>query len=449
MSKSTEAGRARWYPRYVLVDDAVADHPQTRETLASCPNAKVISVSAAEQSGDRQMLADAFGIEQSPENEARLRTLSRQCLLLWETTELTQHMATGPAWERRCYNFLKILPYTGTCTFNCAYCWFKDPVLVPRVNVRFFDFLPDEIDRLEREGHRPLVLTFTHYKTDCFGLEHLTRYCRKGAEFFEDRPGFFIQFLTKSDWVESLLTPPVPKRALVSFSINPELIANDVDLGTASVDERLEAARSLADAGISVAFRIDPMMVFSGWEEAYDELAESLLEALRPTHITLGTPRFQTMDEVRRVAELTPSRRAKGFMADQLDLLADTKPGQSRDTDSENAYFKNMAVSYPDETRLRLYSTALRALHDRDSTLSIGLCEEGPEMWDAVGLAWTGDRSRDCSCNFVVPGARASLTSDDARSLRVLNSDAIVQDARARVPITPPSGGTSLPMAPG
>jgi len=446
VSKSVDDGKARWYPRYLLVDHSVADHPQTLEIIAASRGAKVIGVSAEEKDGDRKILYEAFGIDPAVENEARLRTLSRQCLLLWQTDELTQHMATGPAWERRCFNFLKILPFTGTCTFNCAYCWFKDPVLIPRVNARFFDLLPAEVDRLEREGRRPMVLTFTHYKTDCFGLEHLTGFCRKAADFFETRPGFFIQFLTKSDWVDTLLTPPVPRRALLSFSINPDVITQDVDLGTASVSDRLAAARRVSEAGISIAFRVDPMMVFPGWEAAYDKLAEDLLNAVRPDQITLGTPRFQTMEEVRRVAELTPSRRAKAFMQGQTELLGDNKPGQSLGTDSDAAYFKNMGVSYPDETRIALYKNALRAFTSRDASLNIGLCEEGPEMWDAAGLTWTGDRTRDCSCNFVVPAARETLTSHDNRALVVLQGHAQSEDAKVRA--LNPVIGTALPMAP-
>lgn len=442
------SAKSQWYPRHILVDGDVRDHPSTLEIIAASRGAKVIEVRAGPQATDRTILAEAFGIEATTENESRLRTLSRQCLLLWDTPQLTQHMATGPAWERRCFNFLKILPFTGTCSFNCAYCWFKDPVLIPRVNARFFDRLPEEIDRLEAAGRRPLVLTFTHYKTDCFALEHLTGYCRKAADFFEDRPGFFVQFLTKSDWIETLLEPPVPRQALVSFSINPEAITRDVDLGTASVEQRLDAARRLSAAGISIAFRVDPMMIFADWEAAYERLAEDLLAAVRPDHITFGTPRFQTMDEVRRVAELTPSRRAKKFMEDQAALLGDNKPGQSLSTDSSDAYFKNMGVSYPFETRVALYKNALNVFAARDASLSMGLCEEGPEMWDAVGLEWTGDRSRDCSCNFVIPEARRSLSAEDGRALVVLQNEAQAADAACHAPVMLPTGATPLPMAP-
>jgi hypothetical protein len=189
------------------------------------------------------------------------------------------------------------------------------------------------------------------------------------------------------------------------------------------------------------------MMLFPGWEGAYDRLAADVLDQVRPDQITLGTPRFQTMDEVRRVAELTPSRRAKDFMVAQRGLLTETKPGQSLATDNPNAYFKNMGVSYTHEQRLALYSNALHAFKSRDATLNVGLCEEGPEMWDAVGLPWTGDRTRDCSCNFVAPPARTTLSAADSKALVVLNNHALRNDAACNRGLESPMPGQALPMA--
>lgn len=450
---ATTNERPLWFPRHVLVDKQVASHEVTLAVLERCPDAEVIEIDTAGLP-DRTILAEAFSLDRKPISEQSLRSLSRRCLLLWDTDELTQHMATGPAWERRCYNFVKILPYTGTCSFNCAYCWFKDPVLIPRVNATFFDRLPTLLDDMEAKHQRPRVFTFTHYKTDCFGLEHLTGYCRRAADYFEQRPGFFIQFLTKSSWIDGMLEPPVPRQSLVSFSINPPEIATAVDLGTASLDQRLRAAGRLADAGIAVAFRVDPMLHFPGWEDAYDQLARDVLATLTPTQVTFGTPRFQTLEEVRRVAELTPSRRAKRFMLDQVALMGESKPGESLATDSDKAYFKNMAVSYPTELRLAMYRNAVRAFQQLDPTIPLGLCEEGADMWDAVGLAWSGDRSKDCSCNFVAPGARITLSPEDDQQLDILQQASIKSESACsgRSQTTQPHApttGVSLPMLQG
>jgi spore photoproduct lyase len=183
--------------------------------------------------------------------------------------------------QRRCFNFLKILPYTGTCPYNCAYCWFRDPVLVPRVNVRFFDHLPEQLADLREQGRVPTVFTFTHYKSDCFAIDHLTGYARLVADFFENEPGFVVQFLSKAHHVDSLLDPAPHRGTIVTFSVNAPWISRGIDLGTSSIEERLDAGRRLHQAGIPVMLRIDPMLVFDGWRDGYDELAAAICVTVR------------------------------------------------------------------------------------------------------------------------------------------------------------------------
>ena len=429
-----------WLPQHVLVERSVQEHPTAREILANCQDAIIHIVDAREASDPEILRRSIDGA--SKMDDAQLAALSRRCLFLWESQELTQPMATGPAWERRCYNFTKIMPYIGTCAFNCAYCWFKDPLLLPRVNVAFFDHFGGLLDRLRAEGATPTVFTFTQYKTDCFGLEHLTGFCRRVADVLQNEPGFFVQFLTKSSCVDSLLKAPAPTKALVSFSINPPKIATEVDLGTASLAQRLEAAGRLSDAGYEVALRVDPMMVFPGWQQAYRDLAAEVVRHVRPSQVTFGTPRFQSLEEVTRVAETTPARSARRFMAEQLNLMVESKPGQSLTTDSESAYFKNMAVSYSDDTRLALYRNAVDAFRAIDPGLSLGLCEESATVWEAVGLEWTGDRTKDCSCNFIAPQHLSELTPEDRseverRRVVALQADKTVRSTGGSATMTP------------
>lgn len=412
--------RHEWVPQFIIVDPDVADAALTQEILGNCPRAHVLYEKVQPHESDEALLRRSLQLPAGTAPSA-LTSLSRRSLLLWDWAQLTQPMATGPAWERRCFNFMKILPYVGTCTYNCSYCWFKDPVLIPRVNVRFLERLPKELATLRRAGRTPMVFTFTHYKTDCFGLEHITGLCRKVANVFESEPGFFVQFLTKSNAIDSLLVEPRPTKALVSFSINPPEMATAVDLGTANVPDRIEAARRLAEVGYSVALRIDPMMLFEGWERAYRNLCHSIVETFTPVQVTLGTPRFQTMDEATNVVQTTVSRGARQFMEHQLPLMEVSKPGVT-EQDNPDAYFKSMSVSYSFEDRKRLYSNMVSAFREEAPDVPLGLCEEGPAMWDALSLVWTGDRTKDCSCNFVVPAERAALSPDDvarvARQMR-------------------------------
>lgn len=393
--------RRLWQPDHVLYDRRLADHPIVERILDRCTQADVHVLETVEGMGDDRLLIDTFGLSGTATREKALFSLARRSLLLVDSDELFQQMAAGETMQRRCFNFLKILPYTGTCPYNCAYCWFRDPVLIPRVNVRFFDRLPGQLDRLRREGRVPTVFTFTHYKSDCFALDHLTGYARLAADIFENQPGFIVQFLSKAHYVDSLLDPPPRRGTIVTFSVNAPWISQKIDLGASSIEERLDAGRRLIEAGIPVMLRIDPMMVFDDWQEGYDRLAESILDRFTPEHITIGTPRFQNQGELRKVVKATQNRQARRFMESQQELMSDHKPGAPDADDEYQHYFSNMSVSYGDPTRIALYRHMIDRLRDLAPDLSVGICEEPKEIWETLELPWLGDKSRDCSCNFI------------------------------------------------
>lgn len=411
--------RARpWQPARLIIDKRVADHPMTKRILSRCTTEEhhIVDVPTNAMS-DRQILARTLRLDDDV-SEAKLTALGRTSMLLSFSDQLVQQMAAGPALERRCFNFLKIMPYTGVCPYNCAYCWFKDPVLIPRINVEFFDRLPKVLDELRVARRTPTVFTFTHYKTDCFTMEHLTGMCLDAARFFENSDGFALQFLTKSDFVDCLLVDPVPQKCVVTFSVNAPYIVKNVDLGTPLLSDRLAAARRLSDAGIPVMLRVDPMMIFDGWQRDYKAMVDQILDAFDPEHITLGTPRFQTKDELSVVVNQTSSSRAREFLSGQADLMDVHKPGIPEADGAFASYFANMSVSYDDAVRAELYSFVYNRFRERDPNLSIGLCEEPGSMWSRVGIDWSGDMTTACSCNFVTSTFRTLFSPDE--QLRVL-----------------------------
>lgn len=390
-----------WQPDHVLVQRDLRSHPIVTRILERCRSVDVRDVDAADGIGDGELLTRTFGLGGDAASPKALFALARRSILLVDSEELFQQMASGETMHRRCFNFLKILPYTGTCPYNCAYCWFRDPVLIPRVNVRFFDRLPAQLADLRAQGKVPTVFTFTHYKSDCFAIDHLTGYSGLVADLFEREPGFVVQFLSKAHYVDSLLQSPPRRGTIVTFSVNAHWISDKIDLGASSIAERLEAARRLSSAGIPVMLRIDPMMVFDGWENGYRELAKLIFEHFTPEHITVGTPRFQDSSELEKVVNATMNQEARRFMAIQKGLMSTHKPGTPDANGEYRHYFSNMSVSYDDDTRLSLYRHMVNTLRDHAPGLSVGICEEPKEIWEALGLPWLGDKSRDCSCNFI------------------------------------------------
>lgn len=400
-----------WQPSLVLVDSGVKDNPETLKILGRCDRAAVQIVQSKNGRSDDDLLREVTG-EKSKE---KLGHLARKSLLLFGCSDISQQMASGPVNERRCYNFTKITPYIGVCRASCGYCWFKDAVLIPKVNVQFFEFLPDLIAKYRTKQLNSVVFTFTHYKTDCFSIEHLTGFARKIATIFECNDGFYVQFLTKLHTVDALLKRPPSRGTIVAFSVNAPHVTRSVELGASPLIRRLDAGRRLSEAGIPVILRIDPVWAIGDWKRGYNELTHLISERFVPNQITVGTPRFQSLDELHRVIGAIKEPKTRIILEHEASKMTVSKPG-CPDENGQPHYFKNLSVSYTYEIRRSLYKHIVDSLSQALPTVSIGLCEEPQEMWEACGLSWTCDPAIDCSCNYIPNPITRSLRSSKCKA---------------------------------
>lgn len=387
----------QWMPSRIIIDEAVQNNTESIRILKRCKNIPAYTVRNVSKMTDFEIISTFL----NEKNEDVLSNEARNTLYLTEGAEVDQQMAAGSTKERRCYNFLKILPYKGVCTSTCAYCWFKDRVLLPRINVRFFEYFSQRLKELREQMSDHMVFTFTHYKTDCMAIEHLTGFGERLVKIFEAEPGFYIQFLTKHNNIDFLLRHKPKRGTFVCFSLNAPRLAQIVEIGASTVLQRIEAARKLEEAGFPIFIRIDPMMPIGNWKADYEDLVHLIQSKLTPKHVTVGMPRFQDLEELKRVADRVKNGKARYIMVEQARNMGNHKPGCPQPT-GKTHYFKNMPVSYPNEVRLEMYRHMILLLKEAfGSNLSIGLCEEPSEIWESCGLDWSGDKKRDCSCNFI------------------------------------------------
>jgi spore photoproduct lyase len=82
-----------------------------------------------------------------------------------------------------------------------------------------------------------------------------------------------LELRSKSAQVETLDNDRVAKdQIVVSWSLNPSLIAEKYEFGADSVEKRLDAATRVVRMGYRVAFHLDPVFHFEGWRYAYRQL---------------------------------------------------------------------------------------------------------------------------------------------------------------------------------
>ena len=148
---------------------------------------------------------------------------------------------------------------------------------------------------------------------------------------------------------------------IVSFSVNSRQAARRHEKGAAPVTERVKAAAELKGRGWRIRMRIDPMIMGFDYGWIIGEV-----KGLAPERVTLGTLRAEP-NLFRHIGD--------GLLKD---LEAPAREGG--------------LARYPKERRVGMYREAVRELL---AVCPVALCEETPDVWDALGL---DKDAKPCNC---------------------------------------------------
>ena len=293
------------------------------------------------------------------------------CIVRERKTRFVDILRTTPT-DTVCPNFF-VLSHANGCTFSpqCSYCYLKSSLWHVQEQQAFGNTgkLLDEVrawiakDRLEsyvlNTGNLSDSLCFEPFRPL---IRELVELFRSAAEAKGRQHALLL--VTKGGRVECkpLLDAKPCRNVIVSFSVNSRKAAARYERGAATVRRRLLAAAELKRQGWRVRIRIDPMI--AGYD--YKWVIEQV-RGLAPERVTLGTLRAEP-NLKRRIGNgifsaLEPSKRPNGL------------------------------ARYPKAVRLAIYGQAVAALA---GVCSIGLCEETPDIWEAVGLD-TAEKA--CNCN--------------------------------------------------
>jgi spore photoproduct lyase len=270
-----------------------------------------------------------------------------------------------------CPNFY-VLAHANGCAFQpqCNYCYLKSSfwyLKEQRVYANTEKLLEEVREWIGREGLETYMLNAGNL-SDSLVFEgvrpligSLVELFRREAERKGRRHTLLLVTKTGLDAARRLAEQAPSARVIVSFSLNSPQAARIYERGAPPVEERLEAARLLRSRGWRVRIRIDPMI--RGFDYAW---LGARVRELRPERLTLGCLR----------AERSLLRIGEGEVFDGLIPVQEERA----------------LARYPVPTRLRLYRQAAPGL---PPGTSLGLCEETPEIWTAVGL---DARNPSCNC---------------------------------------------------
>lgn len=179
------------------------------------------------------------------------------------------------------------IPLATGCMGHCHYCYLQT-TLGSKPYLRTYVNLEDIFQQAEKyiEERKPEITRFEAACTsDIVGIDHLTHSLKRAIEFFGQTELGRLRFVTKFHHVDHLLDAKHNGHTRFRFSLNSRYVIKNFEPGTSSFDQRIEAAKKVANAGYPLGFIVAPLYMHEGWEEGYFELFQRLSEALKDEYI--------------------------------------------------------------------------------------------------------------------------------------------------------------------
>ncbi len=177
-----------------------------------------------------------------------------------------------------------LVPYTSSgCTAACMYCY-----LVCNYNkcayLRLFVNREKMLEKIIKTAEKAdKELTFEIGSNSDLILENtITNNLVWTIENFKDSKKGELTLPTKFSMVEPILGLDHQGKITIRMSVNPKEIINRVELGTSSLEKRIQAINQLKEAGYKTGILIAPVIMIEDWKQKYHDLIKELEAKLTP-----------------------------------------------------------------------------------------------------------------------------------------------------------------------
>lgn len=273
--------------------------------------------------------------------------------------------------KTRCCN-LETLDAVKQCGYGCSYCSIQS--FYDKGRIYFVSNLREKLQELDREMEEKRTESDLYSRLRHIGTgqssDSLMWGNRNGlleelSAFAARNPEVILELKTKSAGSSWLEKQPQPPNILATWSLNPQIIISSEEHLTASLDERLAAARRCADRGIPVGFHFHPMVRFKEWKREYGQLFTRLQEEFSPDEVV--TISFGTLTFIKPVIKQLRQRKLKSKI---LQMPTEEIAGK---------------LSYPLSQKEEMFSFAYNAFAPSwKEQVFFYLCMEDIRLWEPV-----------------------------------------------------------------
>lgn len=303
---------------------------------------------------------------------------SKRTLMIGHTSSFVGTFDGQLGQSVRCCPYFKLVPLSNGCPYYCTYCY------LAFVYRKFSPFIKLNINhetmltQIKKAAAKSTGIADFNMgeMLDSLALDHITNLTTKLIPFFNNIPNANLMLLTKSSNIDNLLSIAPTKNTVISWSLSSEPAIKQYEIGTATLNQRVNAAQTCQNHGYRIRFRIDPGILHDNWQTAYSDMIKTTLATTKPENITLGMLR------------LIPGHKKLAINA----YRNKSKPLQSQNLTTTCSDGKSR---YHNTERIRFYKHIIDCIKSINKNIPISLCRETPEIWKSLNHLCT---KKECNC---------------------------------------------------
>jgi len=261
---------------------------------------------------------------------------------------------------------LKTIDAVQSCVFGCSYCtiqtFYNEKIIIE-------DNLPQKLAKIKLDPRRYYHIG-TGQSSDSLAYGNRNGLLDALCEFARMHPNVLLEFKTKSDNIRYFLENSVPPNIVCSWSLNPQIIIDNEEYFTANLQNRLLAARAVADRGVKVSFHFHPIIYYQGYETAYPAIALRIMELFSPQEVL-----FISFGSLTFIKPVIKKIRKLGFPSKILQMEFVSDP--------------HGKLTYPDAIKVQKFRLMYQTFAPWHRNVFFYLCMEKAAVWqDSLGYVY-------------------------------------------------------------
>jgi spore photoproduct lyase len=253
---------------------------------------------------------------------------------------------------------LRTIDAVENCLYGCSYCtiqtFYGKDILIQKDLSTKLNEIPIDPDRFYHFG--------TGQSSDSLAWGNLYRILDAHCQFAANHPNILMEFKTKSDNIKYFLKNDTPDNIVCSWSLNTPVIIKNEEHFTASLDQRLKAARAVADKNVKVAFHFHPLILYKDWATDYTNIVDDIIKNFKPNEVL-----FVSFGSVTLIKPVIQKIRALGNPTKTLQMQLVSDP--------------HGKLTYPDDVKIKMFRQMYETFKPWREKVFFYLCMEKESIW--------------------------------------------------------------------